>query len=73
MDLQSGPKILILIGITLVVLGFLWQFLAPFVAIGKLPGDFAFEKENLKVYFPLATSLLLSLVLSLIFWLFNKF
>ncbi len=40
--------------------------------LGKLPGDIAVEKENFKFYFPLTTSILLSVVLSVLFWLFRK-
>lgn len=40
--------------------------------LGKLPGDIAVEKENFKFYFPLTTSILLSLVLSGLFWLLRK-
>lgn len=40
--------------------------------LGKLPGDFSYKGEHTQVYFPLATSLLISLVLSLIFWLINR-
>ena len=40
--------------------------------MGRLPGDIKIEGKNSVVYFPLATSLLLSVVLSLFFWLFNR-
>lgn len=40
--------------------------------LGKLPGDIAVERENFKFYFPLTTSILLSVVLSLAFWFFRK-
>jgi hypothetical protein len=40
--------------------------------IGKLPGDFFIERKNFKFYFPVTTSILISLFLTLIFWLFGK-
>lgn len=40
--------------------------------LGKLPGDISIERENFKFYFPLTTSILLSLILSGIFWLVSK-
>ena len=40
--------------------------------IGKLPGDLYIEKKNVKFYFPLTTSILVSILLTLIFWLFGK-
>ncbi|WP_367397535.1 DUF2905 domain-containing protein [Chryseosolibacter indicus] len=41
--------------------------------IGKLPGDIAIERPNVKFYFPITTSILLSLLISLILYLFNRF
>ena len=40
--------------------------------LGKLPGDFYIEKKNFKIYFPFATSLVISLILTILFWLFGK-
>ncbi|HVP67626.1 MAG TPA: DUF2905 domain-containing protein [Anaeromyxobacteraceae bacterium] len=44
----------------------------PWLRIGRLPGDFAFERGGFRFYFPLATSLLLSAILSLAFWLLRR-
>ena len=44
----------------------------PGLRIGRLPGDVAIEKDRFRLYFPLGTSLLLSIVLSLILWLFGR-
>lgn len=41
--------------------------------LGRLPGDFAFRGKNVRVYFPLGTSILLSVILSLFFYLLSKF
>ncbi|MBR7553402.1 DUF2905 domain-containing protein [Allobacillus sp. GCM10007491] len=60
-------KILILIGIVLVIIGIIWT------AIGKLPGDFVFKKGNTTVYLPIMTSIIISIILSLIFYFFGKF
>jgi hypothetical protein len=40
--------------------------------IGRLPGDIYVKKENFTFYFPLTTSIVVSIILSLIFWLFRK-
>ena len=64
-------KLLITIGIALVALGLLWPLLQK-AGLGRLPGDIAVEKENFKFYFPITTSIIVSLVVSLIFWLFMK-
>lgn len=65
-------KILILIGVVLSVTG-LVLLLGPKVPfIGRLPGDIIVKKENFSLYVPLTTSVIISLVLSLILWLFKK-
>ncbi len=66
-------RTLIVIGIVLVAAGVLFMLGSrlPF-RIGRLPGDFVIRGKNSVFYFPLATSILLSIILSLIFWLFRK-
>jgi hypothetical protein len=65
-------KTLIAIGIILVAVGIAWPWLAQ-LPLGRLPGDIAIERENMKLYFPLMTSLLLSLLLSLVLYLIRRF
>ncbi|MBI5872694.1 MAG: DUF2905 domain-containing protein [Candidatus Omnitrophica bacterium] len=65
-------KILVLAGVGLIILGVLWNFLAKTPFLGRLPGDILIQKKNFTFYFPLATSLLVSLILSLILWLLSK-
>ena len=60
-------RILIGLGVVLVLFGLFVTF------VGKLPGDIVIRRENFTFYFPIATSILLSVVLSLIFYLFSKF
>ncbi|MFP7477904.1 DUF2905 domain-containing protein [Terribacillus saccharophilus] len=60
-------KIFILIGVVCIIIGIIMSF------IGRLPGDIVFKKGNTTVYFPIVTSILVSIVLSLILFLFNKF
>jgi len=64
-------KILIIIGFALVVLGLLWPLLQK-SGLGRLPGDIAVEKENFRFYFPITTSIIISILLSLIAWLFMR-
>lgn len=66
------PKMLVTIGIVLIVIGLLWQIGGRFLPIGKLPGDIIIKKENFTFYFPLMTSILLSILLSLIFYVFTR-
>jgi hypothetical protein len=65
------PRLLITLGIILVVLGLLWPWLSK-LGLGRLPGDIVIERENGRFYFPLMTSLIVSLILTLLFWLFRK-
>lgn len=64
-------RLLILLGVVLVAAGLLWPLLAK-LGLGRLPGDIVIERENFRIYIPLATSILISIVLSLLFWLFNR-
>jgi Protein of unknown function (DUF2905) len=62
---------LILFGILLVVLGIAWPWLAK-LGLGRLPGDIFLEREGFHFYFPLTTSLIVSLLLSLLLWLLRR-
>ncbi len=59
-------KIFIVIGVVFIVIGLLWSL------FGKLPGDFSFKKGPVTVYFPIMTSIIASIVLTLIFYLIGK-
>jgi hypothetical protein len=65
---------LLVLGGILVVVGLLLVLAERFpgLRIGKLPGDVAIERENFRFYFPLGTSILLSVILSLVFWLLGR-
>lgn len=62
-------RFLILLGVILVVLGLALLLLPKIPGLGRLPGDIIIKRENFTVYFPLGTCILISLILSLIFWL----
>jgi len=62
---------LIVIGLILVGGGLLWPWLSR-VELGRLPGDIAVHRENFTFYFPIVTCLVISVVLTLLFWLFRK-
>lgn len=66
-------KIIIVIGIVLVVIGLVMLFIqrAPF--LGKLPGDILIKRDNFTFYFPVTTSIIISIIISLILWLIGKF
>ena len=65
-------KTLILFGLILVAAGLLWIFGGKIPLLGKLPGDIRIERENFSFYFPLGTCILISLVVSLLLWLFRR-
>lgn len=71
MDSGLGRMILIL-GVVLVVLGALLTWGPRIPWFGRLPGDFVFGGPNWKVYLPLGTCLVLSLLLSLVLWLAGR-
>jgi uncharacterized membrane protein len=64
-------RLLVTIGIILVVVGLAWPWIQK-LGLGRLPGDIVYEKDNVRFYFPIVTSIIISLVLTLIFWLFRK-
>jgi hypothetical protein len=64
-------RILIVAGIILLIAGLLWPFLTR-LGLGRLPGDIAIERQNFRFYFPIVTSLVVSVVLTLLFWLFRR-
>ncbi|MBW1927212.1 MAG: DUF2905 domain-containing protein [Deltaproteobacteria bacterium] len=70
--LPEFGKMLLILGILFVVTG-LFLMLGPKIPLlGRLPGDFVIRRGNFTLYFPLATSILLSIVLTLIFSIFRK-
>jgi hypothetical protein len=66
-------KIIIFIGIVLVVVGVLLLFIQKLPFFGKLPGDIVIKKDNFTFYFPLATSIIISIIISLILYVIGKF
>jgi hypothetical protein len=71
--MQISGKLLIIIGSILLVIGLLLYFFNKFPFAGKLPGDIIIHKKNFTLYFPLATSILLSIIISLILYLISRF
>jgi hypothetical protein len=64
-------RALIIFGIVLIAIGLLWPVISK-LGLGRLPGDIVIERENFRLYVPIATSLIISIVLSLLLWLFNR-
>ena len=68
---REMPKILIGAGIVLILIGLVWLVGERF-GLGRLPGDVVIERGNFRLYIPIATSLIVSALLSLVLWLFNR-
>ncbi|OHB32925.1 MAG: hypothetical protein A2X84_04885 [Desulfuromonadaceae bacterium GWC2_58_13] len=65
-------KVLILMGVILTIAGLFLAYGGRIPLLGKLPGDIRIQRENFSFYFPLASCLLISALLSLILWLFRR-
>lgn len=68
---DSFGKMLIFMGAILIAIGLLFSAGSK-IGLGRLPGDIVYHRGNFTFYFPLMTSLLLSVFLTLLFWLFRK-
>lgn len=66
-------KMIIILGIALVVLGVVLLLAQKLPFLGRLPGDIMIKKENFTFYFPLATSIIVSIIISLVLYLIGKF
>lgn len=66
MMLQDLGRVVIVIGITLTVLGSILWFFGKLPFLGKLPGDIFIQKDNFSFYAPIATTILISIFLSII-------
>ena len=64
-------RVLIVLGLAIVATGLLWPYLSQ-LGLGRLPGDIVIERDNTRLYFPLATCLLISLLLSVVLWVVNR-
>lgn len=72
----SFGKALVITGIIITFIGliFIFRDSLPFLKFfGKLPGDITVKRENFRFYFPLTTSIIISIILTIIFYLVNKF
>jgi hypothetical protein len=70
----SLARVLVQIGLILVVAGGVIFLLGRLgISLGSIPGDLTWRRRNVTVFFPLGTSILISLLLTLLFWLFSRF
>jgi hypothetical protein len=71
--MREMAKIIIVIGVVLVITGLTILFLKKLSFLGKLPGDILIKKKNFTFYFPLSTSIVVSVIVCLILYLISKF
>jgi len=64
-------RVLITIGVVLVLIGLLWPWLGK-LPFGRLPGEIRIERDGFVFFFPIVTGIVISVVLSVIFWLLRK-
>jgi hypothetical protein len=64
-------RVLIILGVALLVVGLAWPWLQK-IGLFRLPGDIVIERENFRFYFPITSMIILSLVFSLLLWLFRR-
>jgi hypothetical protein len=71
--MQEVGRFVVIIGLLLVVAGvILWRFPSLLSWMGKLPGDISVQKGNFSFYFPVITCIVVSLVVTLLSWLFRR-
>ncbi len=70
--MPSMGKMLIILGVVLIVIGlaFTWGPKIPW--LGKLPGDISIKKDNFSFYFPITTSIIISIILTILFSIFRR-
>lgn len=64
-------RTLIVIGLAIAAVGLLWSWIGK-LGLGRLPGDIYIQRDNFTFYAPITTGVLISLVLSFLFWLFSR-
>ncbi|MBZ9822729.1 DUF2905 domain-containing protein [Mesorhizobium sp. CA4] len=64
-------RTLIIVGLGMVAVGLLWPWVDR-IGLGRLPGDILIERENFRLYVPITTGILISVVVSAILWLIDR-
>ncbi|HOD75242.1 MAG TPA: DUF2905 domain-containing protein [Syntrophorhabdaceae bacterium] len=65
-------KTLIILGVILIVIGLAFTYGPKIPWLGKLPGDISIKKDNFSFYFPITTSIIISIILTILFTIFRK-
>lgn len=70
--MSNTQKIIILFGALIMLIGLLWPYISK-IPLFRLPGDIVVDKPNFKLFIPITSMILLSVILTLLFWLIRKF
>lgn len=70
--MSNTQKIIIVLGALIILIGFLWPYISK-IPLFRLPGDVVIDKPNFKVFIPITSMILISVLLTLVFWLIRKF
>lgn len=70
--MNSTQKFIILIGALIVLIGFLWPYISK-IPLFRLPGDIVVDKPNFKLFIPITSMIIISVLLTLFFWIIRKF
>jgi hypothetical protein len=70
--MSAMGKLLIILGIVLIVIGLLFMLGDKIPYIGRLPGDIIIKRERFSFYFPITTSIIISIILTLLFSIFKR-
>ncbi len=70
--IQQIGKVILAVGVVCIAIGGLLMLSGRIPWVGKLPGDIYIQRKNFTFFFPLATSILISILLTLLFWLFGR-
>lgn len=70
--MENLGKLLIILGLVLAGIGLIFIIGQKISWLGKLPGDIIIKRDNFTFYFPIATSIIISIILSLVFYLFSR-
>ncbi|XDD50118.1 DUF2905 domain-containing protein [Leptospira sp. WS92.C1] len=71
--MESFAKPFLILGFLFLLIGIFFLYGDKIPYLGKLPGDFRIERENFRFYFPLTTSILISVLISILLYLIQKF
>lgn len=70
--IQHIGRLLLVIGVIIAIVGLFFIYSGKIPLIGRLPGDIIIQRKNFTFYFPLATSIIVSLVLTVIVWILGR-